>query len=131
MSRLLGAMKDAATSLMARPSAESGAHLFVGGQRLHHGGGHLALQVGEAHRRVVVICAASASSLACAVQIALGLLRLGVDFVEAGNVVVPLEQRGRGAAALDGARVEFPDRIDHRMIVRVENVLLVSEWPAM
>ena len=58
-------------------------------------------------------------------QIALGLFRFGVDLVEAGNVVVPLEQRGRGPAALNGARIELPHRIDHRMIVRVENVFLV------
>src|SRR5580658_6853692 len=58
-------------------------------------------------------------------EVAVGFQGFRVDFVEAGNVVVPLEQRGGGAAAIDGARVEIPDRIDHRVVVRVEDVLLV------
>ena len=58
------------------------------------------------------------------VQIPIGLQRLGMNLVEAGNVVVPLQQRGGRPAALDGARVEIPHRIEHGMIVRIENVFL-------
>src|SRR5882724_7513348 len=48
-----------------------------------------------------------------------------VDFLEGGDAVVPLEQRGGMADALNSALIELPDRIDHRMIVRVENVFAV------
>ena len=59
-------------------------------------------------------------------QVAFGFLCLGVYFIKARNVVVPLQQRGRLTAALDGAGVELPHRIDHGMVVRVEDVLLVA-----
>ena len=105
-----------------------GAHVFIGGERLHDGRGHLALQLGEIHRAALLVAhrAASTSRVRVSMEVALGLLRFGMNFVEAGNVVVPFQQRGRGAAALDGARVELPHRIDHRMVVGVENVLLVA-----
>jgi hypothetical protein len=47
-----------------------------------------------------------------------------VDFIEAGDLVIPLEQGGDAAAALDGAFVKVPDGIDHGMIVGIENVFL-------
>ena len=47
-----------------------------------------------------------------------------MDLIEAGNIVIPLKQRRRGAAALDGTRVEAPDRGQHGVVVRVEDVLL-------
>ena len=50
--------------------------------------------------------------------------RLGVNFVERRNAVVPFEQRGRRANAPDRVLVQFPHRIDHRMIVRIENIFL-------
>ena len=45
-----------------------------------------------------------------------------MDFVERGNVVVPLQQRGGAAREPGGVRVQFPDGIEHRMIVRIEDV---------
>ena len=45
-----------------------------------------------------------------------------MHFVEGRDAVVPFQQRGGVADAFDGARVKFPDRIDHRMIVGIENV---------
>src|ERR1700722_4310585 len=54
-----------------------------------------------------------------------GLERFVVDFLEGGDAVVPLEQRGGVADALDGAIIEFPHRIDDRMIVRIEDVFAI------
>ena len=48
-----------------------------------------------------------------------------MNFVERRDAVVPLEQRGGVANAFDGARVKFPDRVNHGMIVRIENVLAI------
>jgi len=59
-------------------------------------------------------------------EVALGLFRFGVNFVEAGDVVVPLKQRGGGAAALDGTRVERPYRVNHRMVVGIEDVFVIA-----
>ena len=47
-----------------------------------------------------------------------------MNFLKGGNVVVPLQQRGGGTGALDGARIELPDRIEDRVVVGVEDVLL-------
>ena len=50
--------------------------------------------------------------------------RFVVDFIKSRNAVVPFEQ-GRGAAnEFHGVRVQLPNRIEHRMIVRIENVFL-------
>src|ERR1700722_15976320 len=43
---------------------------------------------------------------------------LVVDFIEGWNARVPLQQGGRFAGAGDGVGVKFPDRIDHRVVVR-------------
>src|SRR5260370_7495102 len=56
-------------------------------------------------------------------DILLSLERLGMNFIEGRYPVVPLEQGCRGADPTDRALVEPPDWIDHRMIVRVEDVL--------
>jgi hypothetical protein len=47
-----------------------------------------------------------------------------VNFLKGRNAVVPFKQRRRMPRTLDGALVELPDGIDHRMVVRVQNVLL-------
>ena len=47
-----------------------------------------------------------------------------MDFVEGGNAVVPFQQRGGGAGEPDGVGVHFPDRIEHGMIVGIEDVFL-------
>src|SRR5665213_2680874 len=57
-------------------------------------------------------------------KILLRLQRLAVDFVEGGNIVVPLQQRGGLADAFDGAGVELPDRVEDGMVVRIQRVLL-------
>src|SRR5215467_6991179 len=51
--------------------------------------------------------------------------RFVMDFAEAGNAVVPLEQSRRVAHTLNRPVVESPHRIDHRMIVCVENIFFV------
>src|SRR5580698_6194798 len=50
------------------------------------------------------------------------LVGLGHEHGEGGDVVVPLDQRGDGAAAAERATVEIPHRIDHVVAVRVEDV---------
>src|ERR1700677_3020302 len=47
-----------------------------------------------------------------------------VDFVKRRNAVIPFEQRGGVAAELDGVGVHFPHRIEHRVVVGVEDVFL-------
>ena len=47
-----------------------------------------------------------------------------VNLVEGRDAVIPFEQRGRAADELDGVGVHLPYGVEHRMIVRVENVLL-------
>src|SRR5258707_4401686 len=39
------------------------------------------------------------------------------------NLVVPLEKRCRTPCAFNRTRIEFPDRINHRMVMRIQNVL--------
>src|ERR1017187_5129239 len=51
-----------------------------------------------------------------------GFERLMVNLVERRNAIVPLQQRGGDADQFDGAGIEFPDGIQHRMIVGIENV---------
>src|ERR1700758_1809531 len=48
-----------------------------------------------------------------------------VNFAEGGNAVVPFEKSCCVAYALNSAVVELPDRIDHRMIVGIENIFFV------
>src|SRR5258708_39700180 len=48
-----------------------------------------------------------------------------VDFAKSGNAVVPFQQGGGVANSLHRAVVQFPDRIDHRMIVSIENIFFV------
>src|ERR1700735_3740922 len=45
-----------------------------------------------------------------------------MHLVEGGNVVVPLEQSRRRADSFYCSSVQMPDRIEHRMIVCIENV---------
>ena len=113
---------------MERPSGAAGRICSLGVSGMHDGGGHFAL---EGRSRVMRFHVVRHRGLPrrelrlSAGQIALGFLGFGMDFIEAGDVVVPLEQRGGGSATLDGARVELPDGIDDRMVVGVEDVLLV------
>jgi len=48
-----------------------------------------------------------------------------VNFVEGRDAIVPLEESGGVADALDGAIVKFPYWIDDWMIVSIENVLAI------
>src|SRR6266481_3054140 len=52
----------------------------------------------------------------------IGFERFTVDFVESRNPVVPFQQRRGFAGALDCSLVKFPDWINHRMVMRVQNV---------
>jgi len=52
-----------------------------------------------------------------------------VHFFERRNAIVPFQQRGGAADQFHGVRVELPDRIEHRMIVRIENILLELRMP--
>src|SRR5438477_12554810 len=66
----------------------------------------------------------------CAGQYALGEEAIGLqsfvmNFAEGGNTVIPFEQSGGVADALHGAIIQFPDRIDDRMIVSIENIFFV------
>src|SRR5260221_9100941 len=51
-----------------------------------------------------------------------GFERLMVNLVERRNAIVPLQQRGGNADQFDGAGIKFPDGIQHRVIVGVENI---------
>jgi hypothetical protein len=55
-------------------------------------------------------------------QILRRLEGFGVNFVEGGDVVVPLEEGCGGADALDGSGVEMPYGVEHGMIVGVEDI---------
>ena len=116
-------------------------HGFAARERMHDRCSHAALDLVKLAGRLAHRAAPAGSSsvfaaawtaavaplgagLGSSFQKLIGLQRLGVDFIESGDVVVPLEQRGRRPAALDGARVEPPDRGQHGMVVRVEDVLL-------
>src|SRR5215472_4242160 len=55
-------------------------------------------------------------------KILLRLARLGMHFVEAGNLVIPLEQRRCRPGEANRMLIQLPHWIDHRMIVRIENV---------
>src|ERR1039458_169005 len=52
------------------------------------------------------------------------LERLAVDLVERRDLVVPFEQGRRDAAQARRVRIELPDRVEHGVVVRVEDVLL-------
>src|SRR5258705_8767684 len=54
-----------------------------------------------------------------------GLQRLAMHLIKGRDVVVPFEQRGRAADALDGVRIHLPHGIEDRVIVRVEKVAFV------
>src|SRR5882762_9454052 len=54
---------------------------------------------------------------------------LVMDFAKSGNAVVPFQQGGGVANSLHRAVVQFPDRIDHRMIVGIENIFFVFGMP--
>src|SRR5579863_135289 len=45
-----------------------------------------------------------------------------VNLLKRGDAVIPFQECGRPTRALDGAGVEFPDRVNHGMIMGVENV---------
>src|SRR5271169_6388030 len=55
----------------------------------------------------------------------IGFKSLVMHFVKGGNPGVPFQERGRFAHPRNGALVELPNRIEHRMVVSVEKVLLV------
>ena len=57
-------------------------------------------------------------------DVTVGLQCFAMHFVEGWNVVVPLQQRCRWSGQLDRPRVQPPHRIDHRMVVGIEDVLL-------
>jgi hypothetical protein len=57
-------------------------------------------------------------------KIPISLQCLGVDLIERRNIVVPLEQSCRGAGPLNRTSVQVPDRIEHRMIMSIQYVLL-------
>ena len=48
-----------------------------------------------------------------------------MHFIEGGYAVIPFEERGGVTDALDGAVVKFPDGIDDRVVVRVQDVLAI------
>src|SRR6266566_7645121 len=50
---------------------------------------------------------------------------LVMDFAKSGNAVVPFQQGGGVANSLHRAVVQFPDGIDYRMIVSIENIFFV------
>ena len=91
-----------------------------GVQRTHHSPGDATLKL---HQFI------ASSSHRRNVDELLGLARLGVDFFKRRNTVVPFEQRRRRTDALDGMLVQLPYRIEHWMIVRVENILLELGMP--
>src|SRR6185312_1215337 len=47
---------------------------------------------------------------------------LGMHLVEGGNAIVPFKQSRRGANTPDRVFVQLPNRIDHRVVVRIQNV---------
>src|SRR5260221_9497059 len=55
---------------------------------------------------------------------AIGLQGFSVDFLKRGDAVVPLEECRSVAGALDGALIEFPHGIEHRMVMGIEDVFL-------
>src|SRR4029077_8980613 len=55
----------------------------------------------------------------------LGFQSFFMDFVEGGNMVVPLQKRCRWANQLNGLGIKLPYRIDYRVIVGIENVFFV------
>ena len=59
----------------------------------------------------------------------IGLQCLIVDFVERRDAVVPFEQRGGVAGALDRSFIKLPHGIDHRVVVRIEDVFAVLGMP--
>src|SRR5437588_3400753 len=56
---------------------------------------------------------------------AIGFQSFVVNFAESGNAVVPFEKGSGVANALNGAIVQFPNRVDDRMIVSIENIFFV------
>src|SRR5882762_3045731 len=56
---------------------------------------------------------------------AIGFQGFVVNFAKSGNAVVPFQQSGGVANSLHRAVVQFPDGIDHRMIVSIENIFFV------
>jgi len=52
----------------------------------------------------------------------LALQGLVVHFIKGRNAVVPFEQRSGVTDPLNRAFIQFPYRVDHRMIVRIQNV---------
>src|SRR5271156_429472 len=55
----------------------------------------------------------------------IGFQRLVMYLLKGGNTGVPFQERRRFSYPRDGAIVKSPNRIEHRMIVGVENVLFV------
>ena len=53
-----------------------------------------------------------------------GFKRFMMNFVKGGNAVIPFQQCGSVAAEFDGVGVHFPNRIEYRMIVRIQDVFL-------
>src|SRR5882757_6429881 len=129
VSRSLGLAICAATALVGRPSVQRRCILlpFVSGREMTR---HMARC--KSARSPVESTRAGANRFtgggdfrgAGLRDVGMGLQGLVVDLVERGNLVVPLEQRGGDATELRGVGVELPDRVEHRVVVRIEDVLL-------
>ena len=52
-----------------------------------------------------------------------------MHFVERRDTVVPFQQRRSWTNQLDRPRVQLPHRINHRMVVRIEDVFLELRVP--
>ena len=52
-----------------------------------------------------------------------------VNFVKSRNAIVPFQKCGGVADQLQSVSVQFPNRVEHRVIVRVENVFFELRMP--
>ncbi len=52
----------------------------------------------------------------------LGFQRFGVHSLEGRYAIVPFEERGSWSEARNGMFVQLPDRINHRVIVGIQNI---------
>src|ERR1700726_3279814 len=59
----------------------------------------------------------------CSGQEAICLERLAVNLVKRWDIVIPLKQGCGWTASFNGASIQFPHRIENRMIVSIKGVL--------
>ena len=52
-----------------------------------------------------------------------------MNLVKGRYLVIPFQQRGRHPALIRGVPVEFPHRVEDRVIMRIENVFLELSVP--